>query len=1146
MAALILCAPVSSVAQADCTYSWTRTYDGGAAGDDRALGVSISRILGIISVAGYTDASSIGEGSNWFVRSYFSSNVFWSRTLNWSANPAQSDDEARAVATASNGNVFVAGFVDRSDEGTNKDWMLQKYDQVGDLVWSRTYSCEWNTIVPPNDNDRALGVAVDPSGSVIAVGFEDRSEILEDLNLVVRKYDGDGNLLWSASSNGGGGPDAANAVVTDSSGNIIVAGYEYPDIAVIKYDSAGAPMWKKTWNSGGGGVEQALAVGVDGSGSIYIGGFRSRFSRDALVLKYDPAGNLLYSITYDSPALGDDEVSALAVQSNGNFVAGGTSARPDLGQGDNWFLRKYDSGGRLVWFDQYDSPAHGNDGLAALAVDSTTQLVAAGYETRPDLVQGEDWRIRNYATTFCCSSAVLAVSSATVSPGSTVTVTLTVINGGEGAMSNVTPALSIVAGAAALENVSGPSPASASTVAGLTSQKFTWVWQGVTPGTVTFSATATGTDAGVGTAFKVQDSCALVVAEPPWTTPVKAGTTGNDFWLAFPVNDPDTVTPSEFGVLITSATAATGKVEVGAWSAQFTLPAGGMVSVTVTEGAGIDAVDAVLSRGVHVTASANVAVWGMVCRSCFEPLGYASDGWLALPTPALGCEHLVLGYGEAGSPRTEFLVVATRDGTDVAITPTAAVGARTKGVEFHVTMNRGQAYRFGTDIGADDLTGTAIRANAPIAVIAGSNLTNIPVGVAGDGGNVLEQMLPTKYWGTRFVAWPAAGRPGGDTWRVLASANGTAVSVNGGAPSLINRGGVAEFGLTGPVEIVADHPVLAAQCLNSGAYDGTPADPAMILLPSVDQLVTDQRIVTPSSTLFAADYLNVTVPSGAAGSVRLDGAAISATVFSAIGISGYSGASLWASKGAHHLTASSPFWAAAYGYGQSGLSGGAMDAYGFPGVMSLFALGRLSLAGPAEVERYKDATYTISWWNREALAADFLVWDSLPAGMALVSASGGGTLYGNAVAWSVHAVPAGGTGAVAFTVRAKGAPGTVLNSASANYFTSTCFACPVPLQAGPVVTVIVHPPLEPVRVYPNPFNPAHAVGGMVKFQGVKPGGKLRIWTVSGLLVWEATAGVDPVEWDGKNKDGEKVVAGVYYWTAEGETGKQKGRVLVQR
>jgi flagellar hook assembly protein FlgD len=85
-----------------------------------------------------------------------------------------------------------------------------------------------------------------------------------------------------------------------------------------------------------------------------------------------------------------------------------------------------------------------------------------------------------------------------------------------------------------------------------------------------------------------------------------------------------------------------------------------------------------------------------------------------------------------------------------------------------------------------------------------------------------------------------------------------------------------------------------------------------------------------------------------------------------------------------------------------------------------------------------------------------------------------------------------------------------------------------------------------VKVYPNPFNPATAFKGTVKFQGVKNGGKLRIWTVSGLLVWEATAGVDPVEWDGRNKSGEKVVTGVYYWTAEGETGKQKGKVLLQR
>ena len=60
---------------------------------------------------------------------------------------------------------------------------------------------------------------------------------------------------------------------------------------------------------------------------------------------------------------------------------------------------------------------------------------------------------------------------------------------------------------------------------------------------------------------------------------------------------------------------------------------------------------------------------------------------------------------------------------------------------------------------------------------------------------------------------PLATRTLGDTFRVLASTDGTAVLVNGVAVATLNRGQRHEQIITGPATITASNPVLVAQVL---------------------------------------------------------------------------------------------------------------------------------------------------------------------------------------------------------------------------------------------------------------------------------------------------------------------------------------------
>jgi uncharacterized repeat protein (TIGR01451 family) len=85
----------------------------------------------------------------------------------------------------------------------------------------------------------------------------------------------------------------------------------------------------------------------------------------------------------------------------------------------------------------------------------------------------------------------------------------------------------------------------------------------------------------------------------------------------------------------------------------------------------------------------------------------------------------------------------------------------------------------------------------------------------------------------------------------------------------------------------------------------------------------------------------------------------------------------------------------------------------------------------------------------------------------------------------------------------------------------------------------------PVRVFPNPFNPGKAVGGLLKFEGVPDGAKIRIYSVDGLMVWEATSSGGVTGWNGRDDRGGRVSKGLYIWTAEKSGSVKTGKLILE-
>ncbi len=371
---------------------WSAGHNGPANGTDLVARVATDP-SGNVIVAGH---ETTGTGLDWRVQKFNSAGVSqWVSTFN---GPANGTDEVYDVGTDPVGAVFVTGST--SVAGQSYNWQTIKYSPTGSTLWVSTY----NGAI--SGDDRAYGLAVDPGGNVIATGFETTSA--QGQNLLTIKYDGTtGATLWSASYNCPANTNEyACDAAADSAGNVIVAGTENRtdlgqggNLLVVKYSASGTPLWQKSVDGGtGGGWDEAWSVAVDGTDNVIVAGQLTQAvgGSNAVVLKYDSGGTLLWSRTYNNASNSTDVAYAVAADVSGNIVAGGREVRSDLGEGDNWILLQYAATGALLCTSAYDGAMNSNDFIRGVALDSSGSLYAAGTETVAG--QGNNWLVIKYGS----------------------------------------------------------------------------------------------------------------------------------------------------------------------------------------------------------------------------------------------------------------------------------------------------------------------------------------------------------------------------------------------------------------------------------------------------------------------------------------------------------------------------------------------------------------------------------------------------------------------------------------------------------------------------------------------------------------------------------------------------------------------------
>ena len=291
----------------------------------------------------------------------------------------------------------------------------------------------------------------------------------------------------------------------------------------------------------------------------------------------------------------------------------------------------------------------------------------------------------------------------------------------------------------------------------------------------------------------------------------------------------------------------------------------------------------------------------------FNPLNnvhvFSNDASLLLPRHALDTQYYPMSFSTlTRRPNTNdyngfVTVVATEPGTTtVNINPRGRVRAglnvpafapgqpQTFVLEQFQTLNLEAVGNDANGLGSrgDDLTGSAIIADKPIAVFGGHVSTNLSAtsSVQCCTDHLEEQIYPASAWGKHYAVVLTQGRDNHpDFLRVLAMRPNTQVTISPAMPTscpfALNTGEFCDFFFSQDVEISANEPISVGHyTTSSGSVQGNllKGDPSLSLAVPIEQYRKSYTFLVPQ----AYDDNYVAVVANGQQRVTLDGQDVTA------------------------------------------------------------------------------------------------------------------------------------------------------------------------------------------------------------------------------------------------------------------------------
>ncbi len=279
-------------------------------------------------------------------------------------------DQAWGVDTDSQGNVYVAAYMQQPPSRLFFDMVIYKFSPDGRELWHTQWGGDWQ--------EKAFVVTVSEP-YVYVGGLAHTAMALTEADMAVLSLDmNSGQVLWDFTWGQGFGYEEVDGLVVDGD-YIYVSGWTTGektggDIAVLRLDLAGNMMWAKTW--GTDGFDSADGQMVVDDDAIYVSGrvngTNMLLGGDSVVVKFSKkSGDYLAHTTWGGTAFDD----GLGMASDGTYlyVVGLTLS---FGNGGQIFLLKYDKDLRLIW-QQIWGGAKG-ESARAVELDGYGHILIAG------------------------------------------------------------------------------------------------------------------------------------------------------------------------------------------------------------------------------------------------------------------------------------------------------------------------------------------------------------------------------------------------------------------------------------------------------------------------------------------------------------------------------------------------------------------------------------------------------------------------------------------------------------------------------------------------------------------------------------------------------------------------------------------------
>jgi hypothetical protein len=379
--------------------------------------------------------------------------------------------------------------------------------------------------------------------------------------------------------------------------------------------------------------------------------------------------------------------------------------------------------------------------------------------------------------------------------------------------------------------------------------------------------------------------------------------------------------------------------------------------------------------GVRVVADDPIICYGVTRYQ------YTSDGFLAIPVPALGKEYIISSYADPASNTIQWLsayssITAPYDKTKVVFTMGGNEWSKTAGLLMpgqskSWTLNQGDVLLIAGLGQHADISGSTVIATKPVAVVSGNFCAYIPTNCG--CCDVIEEMeLPMSTWGTEYHVTRIHGRVKHSFIKVYSKEAKTKIFRDYEQIAFIRTsGGVegqghihmrADEGFPRPVVISGDKPISVTQYNQGQLDDNIESDPFQLVLTPTEQYQREIIFNTPGirgGAGFQSNYLNICYEATAQGTIPKDlaFAQVEAGDFVWIpmrdlspnpgfpfekevdGKNYYSKSLTLPGDGVYKIKGSKPFTAYAYGFSWC-------DSYGFPTSVALGDLTKVDTLPP--------------------------------------------------------------------------------------------------------------------------------------------------------------------------------------------------------